>query len=350
MKFKCFNNQSNLYNRCKKPNKTLVVNPTVDQIVNLYSAQDIYNSIFDTHNNGFFKLYDYADQTEGITKYINSNDPIVKQLVKMNGNGDKLQLWVDQVKPLESENYAVKSIRVKSTVFVERASSQNSGIIVFSVSHCPCGEGIWPALWADGPGWPNGGEIDVMEGCNSGAVFPGAYTVDEKTPDIDNNRGLYNTSTLHTSQGCNSCGDNPGIGCPQYFTGSNTFGEGFNTAGGVYVCLLDTLGNVKILFFKKDGLPTILQDNKNPISLNDIKNIETSAVESKTFEYGCSKYFNALVIIINIAVGGGFSYPLYGDSMMNCVDSIIKYGPDGKISDQAYWEIDYIKTCSYPSA
>ncbi len=354
MKFKCFNNQSNLYNRCRKPNKPPVVNPPVDQIVNLYIAQNIYDSIFDERNNGFFKLYDYSDQTGGITNYISAADPIARQLVKMQDG--KLQLWVEQVKPVESEpgKYAVKSIRVKSSGFVQGAS-QNSGIIVFSVSHCPCGDGIWPALWADGPGWPEGGEIDVMEGCNSGAVFPTQYTVTEDKPNIKNNLGLYNTSTLHTSPGCSSCGNNKYIGCPQYFTRSETFGEDFNKAGGVYMCLLDTSGNVKILFFKKEGLPSILKDNTNPISLNDINNIETLAVESKTFKYGCLTYFKDLVIIINIAVGGDFPYPLYAnpsdaDSKMNCVNSILAYGPGGKISDQAYWEIDYIKTCSYPLA
>jgi hypothetical protein len=346
MKFKCFNNQSNLYNRCRKPNKPPVVTPTVDQIVNLYSAQDIYDSIFDGSNNGFFKLDDYKDLTHGITKYINAADPKVNELVKMQDG--KLQLWVEQVKPVASDN-SVKSIRVKSSGFVQGAS-QNSGIIVFSVSHCPCGDGIWPALWAVGPDWPNGGEIDVMEGCNSGALFPTAHTVPPDTPNIKNKLGLYNTSTLHTSSGCNSCGKDEYVGCPQYFERSETFGVDFNKAGGVYMCLLDTSGDVKILFFKKDGLPTILKDNKTPISLNDINNIEKSAVESKTFKYGCLTYFKGLLITINIAVGGDYPYPLYAEpSMVNCVNSIIANG-GGKISDQAYWEIDYIKTCSYPLA
>ena len=100
-------------------------------------------------------------------------------------------------------------------------------VFVFDVAHVPWGCSVWPALWTKGPDWPNGGEIDVLENVNL---------------------ATNNQMTLHTSPGCTqaqgvqqlgktsntdcSLGANSSDGCTVVEQQPNSFGDGFNNAGG----------------------------------------------------------------------------------------------------------------------
>lgn len=99
----------------------------------------------------------------------------------------------------------------------------------------PTGCGTWPAWWSNGPNWPYGGEIDILEGVNE-------YT--------------QNQVSLHTGSGCSmpSWSQNTQTGtyttgwydqfnCASYETGNsgcgvrdqsnpNTYGQAFNDIGG----------------------------------------------------------------------------------------------------------------------
>lgn len=101
--------------------------------------------------------------------------------------------------------------------------------------HAPTGCGTWPAWWMNGDNWPYGGEIDIMEGVN-------AFS--------------QNQISIHTGSGCRIPSNTNDIqtgtltsgwfdshNCASYETGNegcgvrdlsnqNTFGEGFNKAGG----------------------------------------------------------------------------------------------------------------------
>ena len=102
---------------------------------------------------------------------------------------------------------------------------------------------FWTAFWSNGPNWPAGGEIDIIEGVND-------YT--------------NNQATIHTSDGCslptssssqlniagtvvggtNCAADQTGNqGCGVRSSSNTTFGSGFNSiGGGVYASKVFPLG------------------------------------------------------------------------------------------------------------
>ncbi|KAI9720052.1 MAG: hypothetical protein M1812_003179 [Candelaria pacifica] len=110
--------------------------------------------------------------------------------------------------------------------------------------------GTWPAFWTLGPDWPNGGEIDILEGVNS---------------------QTKNGMTLHTSPGCsitnnggfsgnmttNNCDTNVAgnAGCEIAALDSRTYGKGFNSNGGGVYATEWTSNAISIWFFCRGSIP-----------------------------------------------------------------------------------------------
>lgn len=44
------------------------------------------------------------------------------------------------------------------------------GLVIMDSVHMPTGCGTWPAFWSNGPNWPAGGEIDIVEGMSPFSV------------------------------------------------------------------------------------------------------------------------------------------------------------------------------------
>ncbi|KAG8930317.1 hypothetical protein FRC02_004359 [Tulasnella sp. 418] len=136
-------------------------------------------------------------------------------------------------------------------VRIHSRSSFNGGLWLADVVHMPVGCATWPAFWTHGPGWPNAGEIDILEGVNENS---------------------FNQAALHTASGCTLPADFGATGvsatgpnCAALETGnsgcgirsveSNTYGAGFNeNGGGVYAMLWDESA-VSIWFFPRGSIP-----------------------------------------------------------------------------------------------
>ena len=69
----------------------------------------------------------------------------------------------------------------RGSVRITSYGTWDYGLFIADLEHMPEGCGTWPAWWLVGPDWPNGGEIDIIEGVNN---------------------QIYDQSTLHTSSGC----------------------------------------------------------------------------------------------------------------------------------------------------
>lgn len=54
----------------------------------------------------------------------------------------------------------------RMSVRIQSNSAFTEGLFLLDALHMPVGCGVWPAWWTVGPNWPNGGEIDILEGVN----------------------------------------------------------------------------------------------------------------------------------------------------------------------------------------
>ena len=178
---------------------------------------------------------------------------------------------------VDSKNVAAapgrKAVRISSE------EMWHTGLFVADVRHHPGGScGSWPALWLVGEDWPNGGEIDIIEGVH----------------DTD-----YNSVVLHTGPGCSTsapqttysgkltnplCTVDPNggenTGCPvqaprsQIFRGSAkqtmkhaTTGPSFNRGGGgIYVTEWNE-DSISVWMFPRHMVPAdITAGHPNPRS------------------------------------------------------------------------------------
>lgn len=198
--------------------------------------------------NNFFDAWDFftgSDPTHGLVDYVDEQTARSSGLLEVNNHGNAVM----RVETTESVSGPRQSVRITTQ------SSFNGGLVVMDSVHMPTGCGTWPAFWTNGPDWPNGGEIDIVEGVNN-------FT--------------NNQATIHTNVGCtlpsassttlaisgNVVG---GTDCAALTTGNqgcgirastnNSFGVGFNAnGGGVYAMKWDTTG-VAVYFFSRGSVP-----------------------------------------------------------------------------------------------
>ena len=117
--------------------------------------------------------------------------------------------------------------------------------------------------WTLGSGdWPNGGEIDIIEGVNEDRFDHMVLHTSDGC--VTDNTGF--TGTLRTSN-CyvNAPGQDANAGCGIESTDPNSYGSGFNSIGGGIYATEITSSGINIWFFPRGTEPgDVLGDNPNP--------------------------------------------------------------------------------------
>lgn len=206
------------------------------------SGQDFFNG---------WSWYTDPDPTSGIVQFVDQNTAFSNGLAQINGAGNAV-MRVETTPTVQGNRQSVR---------ITTGYSFNGGLLVMDAVHMPTGCGIWPAWWSNGPNWPAGGEIDIIEGV-------GDYT--------------NNQATIHTNPGCGLSSASSdslrisgsvigGTDCAALTTGnqgcgirastSNSFGAGFNAnGGGTYAMKWDTSG-IAVYFFPRGSEPGDLTAN-----------------------------------------------------------------------------------------
>ncbi|KAG5645194.1 hypothetical protein DXG03_006712 [Asterophora parasitica] len=135
---------------------------------------------------------------------------------------------------VDAYQVVTKGARGRDSVRIISNAAYGDSVTVLDLAHMPHGCGTWPAFWSlskKGP-WPNGGEIDVIEGVHTNTI---------------------NLSSLHTKPGCSmkeprgqngqtvssNCDANVNYnqGCGTSYAKPNSYGAGFNAVGGGWFIL-----------------------------------------------------------------------------------------------------------------
>jgi len=190
-------------------------------------------------------FWDLPDPTHGIVDYLNVNDAQSNGLIGVNSDGNVLM----KVETTQKVSGNRKSIRIQSK------NVYTGGLLVLDSVHMPTGCGTWPAFWSNGPNWPAGGEIDIIEGVND-------YTSNQATLHTNPGCGLASadsktlsiSGTLIGGQDC-SVSSTSNQGCGIRAVSNTSYGPGFNNiGGGVYAMQWDTSG-ISVFFFPRGSIP-----------------------------------------------------------------------------------------------
>lgn len=174
-------------------------------------------------------------------------------------------------------------------------------VFVLDADHVPYGCGVWPAFWTRGANWPNGGEIDILEGVNM-------MTKNQMAIHTAGN-GCYassDTSTFTGSLANTNCSTafNSNQGCVVQDASTNSYGADFATAGGgVYIAEYASEG-IKLWFITRASVPSSLTA--------DAKTLDTSTLGNPTAYYptsSCdiSKFFTDQVMTLTITLCGDWA-------------------------------------------
>ncbi|KAG8901799.1 hypothetical protein FRB99_005099, partial [Tulasnella sp. 403] len=288
-----------------------------------YSVKDRFEG------QGFFDNFNFdtfPDPTHGNVNYLSRSDATNGGLAYVQDD-DTVVMKVDNSKNIPSGGNR-DSVRISSK------NSYSSGLIVLDVDSMPFGCGVWPAFWTVGDNWPNGGEIDILEGVNNAVhaqytlhTAPGCQldTSFEKTGQNRHRRrgkvhaamssgresllrarggngfsGMAFTGTVLTSN-CDAT-QNSNTGCGVRDPSDKSYGSALNDGGGgVYATLLNDDG-VAIWFFPRDSVPKDLaNDSPKPSTWGSPKAFWSSSMCPTKHFFGPQR------IVINTTLCGDWA-------------------------------------------
>ncbi|KAJ7579804.1 concanavalin A-like lectin/glucanase domain-containing protein [Mycena floridula] len=281
--------------------------------IDMYKGQDFLDQ---------WVFFHQGDPTHGSVEYQTRDSAIAKGLAVVDPKTEVVTLSVDDHSTLPWGTYR-DSVRISSK------KQYTGGLFIADFRKMPHGCGTWPAYWSVGPNWPNGGEIDVLEGVH---------------------KSHTNQHTLHTSQGCTAV-KNSGMtgkliyadcaagatnqGCGVLDSSNTSYGAGFNKAGGGVLAHLWDDDGIKIWHFEGKNIPNDITIGKpspetwgKPVSF-----FQNSSCNMKSHFYKHS-------LVINTALCGDWAGNVYVSSGCSGTCATAVMNPKNFI--YAKWKINYI--------
>ncbi|KAI0315870.1 concanavalin A-like lectin/glucanase domain-containing protein [Amylostereum chailletii] len=301
-----------------------------------------YNLADDYTGNAFLDKFDFMtfdDPTHGFVNYVDKNTALSNGLVSVTGSNFTLGA--------DSHNVVSGSARGRDSVRIESQKTYGTHVSVYNVAHMPKGCGTWPAIWEVGSNWPNGGEVDILEGVNGQASSVSSDSVvtrisndcwtgrlglgrigsecryashQQRMPDVTSSlremlgyvlscsrlsfRSNAGARSLVKNNDCASGTTNTGCGVD--FAGDNTFGHAFNVNDGGFYAMERTNAVVNVWFWARDD-PKTPQDVLNGAQTVDTGNWGTPDALFPNTNCDIASHFDDHKIVINLTFCGDWA-------------------------------------------
>ncbi|KAG2079230.1 glycoside hydrolase family 16 protein [Suillus decipiens] len=281
---------------------------------------------------GNFSWETADDPTNGRVNYVDKATALKDNLTFVSDS--KFIMRADDTKKV------AKSARGRDSVRIQSLDAYDDALCVLDLSHMPEGCATWPAWWTlseKGP-WPNGGEIDIIEGVNLGQQNLASLhtTPDCIMSEVRSQKGSTESTSCDASVNSNQ-------GCGVSF-GQDSYGASFNAmGGGFYIMEKSSTNGVSVWFITRDSL--LLLDGEPLLDLVLLSTPDAYFPTDKNCEY--SKHFDAHSIVFDLTFCGDWagSESVWNASTCAAKASTCKNFVDNHPSEftEAYWEINSLK-------
>ncbi|KAI9060314.1 glycoside hydrolase family 16 protein [Trametes sanguinea] len=282
------------------------------------------------------------DPTHGRVNYLSQADSLSNNLSYVT-NSNTFVMRADY------QNVVSPNARGRNSVRISSQKAYDEAVVVLDLQHMPEGCGTWPAFWSlsqQGP-WPQGGEIDIIEGVNQNKENLASL---HTTPNCAMLPPRAMTGTA-TSTNCDAS-VNFNQGCGVSFAKPASYGSDFNSAGGgYYVLVRSKTDGVRVYFWTRDD-PAVPPEVRNPSPYPDAFNPEgmyptlfwgqPEADFPLNDQCDYASHFNAHSFVFDLTFCGdwaGSDYPNTG--CPSTCDDFVMNNPQAFTN--AYWEVNSIR-------
>ncbi|KAH7384978.1 hypothetical protein BKA64DRAFT_628733 [Cadophora sp. MPI-SDFR-AT-0126] len=274
-----------------------------------------------------FEFWTDPDPTHGFVSYQSQSSSLSKGLISTTNNVARMSVDASTVLGSDGLGGGRESVRISSK------KRFTHGLFLADLKHMPGSEcGVWPAYWMFGPEWPNGGEIDIIEGVS----LQQRNVMTLHTGDTCSIAGSQSLGTLQT----NDCNQNNGFGCSISSSSSTSYGDPFNSANGGVSATQWTSDYIRIWYFPRSSIPNdIVAGKPDPSSWG---------LPDGNFQGNCDVDANFAdhQIVFDTTFCGDWagsvwsSDPVCSEKANTCAEYVA--GNPEAFTD-AYWDINYVK-------
>ncbi|KAG6807370.1 hypothetical protein H0H92_007814 [Tricholoma furcatifolium] len=267
----------------------------------LGATYSLTDNIVGADFNSLFNYEAIADPTNGRVNYVDAATAAADNLTY--ASGDTFILRADYTTVLTADGPGRNSVRIRSN------AAYTTHVAV-----------TWPAVWeTDEADWPDGGEIDIVEGVN------------DQPP---------NASTLHTSPNCTMPSDRTELGtatyddCDSSVNGNSgcgvqmntdlSYGPDFNNNGGGWFAVERNNNAISVWFWARndDTVPTDLSTGASSV---DTDNWGEPQAYFPNTDCDIASHFDANNIIINLTFCGDWAGSSSVYAASGCPSTCVDY-------------------------
>ncbi|KAJ8590237.1 glycoside hydrolase family 16 protein [Rhizopogon salebrosus TDB-379] len=279
------------------------------------------------------------DPTHGRVNYVDKATSLSENLTFVSES--KFVMRADHTKKVANASRGRDSVRIHSM------AAYDDALFVLDITHMPEGCSTWPAWWTlsqEGP-WPQGGEIDIIEGVNlQEENLSSLHTTPNCTmPQFRPEKGSVTSTDCDTNYNYNQ-------GCGVSFPERESYGSGFNAeGGGFYIMEKNHEKGISVWFFRRWNMPLVGAEPNLDLVLLTVPDAYFPTQDNDE-DCNCSypDHFNAHEIIFDLTFCGDWAGAVWSSSSCASKASSCASFVDNNPSEfsDAYWEINSLKIYS----